>query len=454
MADLVALNTALTALRAARVRIDTASNNVANVATPGYTRQRVELAARRSLPTPLGQLGTGVDVVQIRRIRDLFLDARVRASQDQLAQLSVRAELLDHAERILAEPDQGLTGRLADLWAAFEELALSPTSSAVRTATLSALDDLATRIRSAASGWERLGRNAADALAARVAEVNDLLRALADVNRAIVASPSGLASNDLLDRRDALLDALARSVGATATVRDDGTARVSLTGMSLVDGEAVSPLGLGPGRALVHPSGIELAAGGEVGGFQRFLVEDLPRLQASLDSFVEDLATALNAQHQAGWVSETEQGRPLLIYAAGAPAATVRLAFTDPALLAASSDPGPPFPAFNGENAQALANLRTALVARAGTETLEGSARALAVDLGARVAAALRASDAQRALASAAELARSESHGVFLDEELTLLMEAERAYQATARVMSVVDEALDVLINRTGVVGR
>lgn len=454
MPDLVALNTALSALRAARVRIDTAANNVANVSTPGYTRQRVELAPRPSFPTPFGQLGTGVDVMEIRRVRDLFLDARVRTSQDQLGQLSVRAELLDRAERVLAEPDQGITGRLADLWAAFEELALSPTSSAVRVATLSALDDLATRIRSVASGWERLREDATDALAARVAEVNDLLRALADVNRAIVASASGRPSNDLLDRRDALLDALARSVGATATVRDDGTARVSLAGMSLVDREAVSLIGLAPDRALLHPSGIELTAGGEVGGFQRFLVEDLPQLQASLDSFVEDLAAALNAQHQAGWVSESQQGGPLLTYAAGAAAATVRLAFTDPALLAASSDPGPPFPAFNGENARALADLRTALVARGGTETLEGSARALAVDLGARVAAALRASDAQRALASAAELARSESHGVSLDEELTLLIEAERAYQATARVMSVVDEALDVLINRAGMVGR
>jgi flagellar hook-associated protein 1 FlgK len=119
-----------------------------------------------------------------------------------------------------------------------------------------------------------------------------------------------------------------------------------------------------------------------------------------------------------------------------------------------SSEQGPPFPSFNGVNAQALANLRTSVVASGGTDTIDGSARQLAVDLGAQVAAAERSVDTQTALASAAEVARQSQHGVSLDEELVQLTEAQHAYDAAARLMSAIDEALDTLINHTGIIGR
>jgi flagellar hook-associated protein 1 FlgK len=80
--------------------------------------------------------------------------------------------------------------------------------------------------------------------------------------------------------------------------------------------------------------------------------------------------------------------------------------------------------------------------------------RALVVDLGAKTYAASAAAETQWGLAAATQSAREGVHGVSLDEELALMMEAQRAYEAAARVMTTVDEALDVLINRTGVVGR
>jgi flagellar hook-associated protein 1 FlgK len=153
-------------------------------------------------------------------------------------------------------------------------------------------------------------------------------------------------------------------------------------------------------------------------------------------------------------VDGTTQGGDLLTFTAGNAARTLASAITDPADLAVSSDPGPPFPAFNGTNAQALADLRTGFVAAGGTDTLDGSARALAIDLGAQVAAADRTVETQRALSAAADLARDAQHGVSLDEELVLLTEAQHAYGAAGRLMTAIDEALDTLINHTGLVGR
>jgi flagellar hook-associated protein 1 FlgK len=453
MPDFVSLNTALSALHAARVRIDTAANNVANASTTGYTRQRVELAPLPPFNSIVGQIGTGVEVVDIIRVRDQFLDNRVRTGQASLSEASVRSDLLGRAELTLSEPDDGITAGLNELWAAFEELALTPTSSAARVATLSTLDQLADRVRSIADGWAQLGQDATLGLTQRVDETNDLLQAVADVNQAIIDSGSAYSPNQLLDRRDALLDSLARTAGASSTVNADGTVVVSLGGVTLVDRVDVSPLTLRPDLQ-VEVGGTPVAAGGEIVGYQRFLTQDLPALQADLDGFAEDLAGALNAQHQAGWVDGTTQGGDLLTYTSGDAARTLTSAITDPSDLAVSSEQGPPFPSFNGVNAQALANLRTSVVASGGTDTIDGSARQLAVDLGAQVAAAERSVDTQTALASAAEVARQSQHGVSLDEELVQLTEAQHAYDAAARLMSAIDEALDTLINHTGIIGR
>jgi flagellar hook-associated protein 1 len=125
--DFSALHVALSGLRAAQVGIDTTSHNVSNASTEGFTRQRVDLAARRPRPLPVGQLGTGVDITDITRARSSFLDARVRSSIAGAAELGVRASFLAKAENVFAEPDLGISGALEGLFDAFEELSLEPT---------------------------------------------------------------------------------------------------------------------------------------------------------------------------------------------------------------------------------------------------------------------------------------------------------------------------------------
>jgi flagellar hook-associated protein 1 FlgK len=103
---------------------------------------------------------------------------------------------------------------------------------------------------------------------------------------------------------------------------------------------------------------------------------------------------------------------------------------------------------------QALAGLRTALAAGGGTATLGATAAGIAVRVGSAAANATRSAQSQLAIASAAETARQSGHGVSLDEEMTELMAAQHAYDAAARVMTTIDQTLDTLINRTGLVGR
>src|SRR2546423_15247329 len=172
MSDLVSLQTALSVLRAAQVRMNTISHNLANVNTPGYTRQLVNLTEASPCQSPSGWMGAGVDVTGISRARDAFLDARVRTSSDIQAGFQTRADLLQRTETVLGEPSQGISGPLAALWSAFENAASAPADTGARTAALGALDYLATRVRQVASGGSQVAGDVQPSLSAGVADGN------------------------------------------------------------------------------------------------------------------------------------------------------------------------------------------------------------------------------------------------------------------------------------------
>ncbi|HEC08508.1 MAG TPA: flagellar hook-associated protein FlgK [Acidimicrobiales bacterium] len=451
-----ALSTGYTGLYSSQIGIDTASNNVSNVNTPGYTRQRVELRPRLSRQLLAGRVGTGVDAFDITRSRDAFLDARVRGAQGSLGALETNADLLERAEKILGEPDFGIGASLNDLWDAFENLSLSPTDKGSRVAVISQLESLSGRINSISKGVDQLQDDTSLKFSVAVDEANSMLQELADLNNAIqrAGTKNGM-PNDLLDRRDQLLDKAAQKLGAHIQINGDNSARLTLNGLALVDGaQALSLTYDATTGTLTHSTGFDVQAGGEIGGLQTFLSSDLTAIRTDLNQLVVDLADNVNARNQAGFTAPGVAGGDLLSYSPLNPSGTIAVGVTDPAEIAASSDGGTPFPAHNGENARSLADLRFDTVAAGGTLTLHGAARSFTSAIGAKAAIARQTADAQADLTTSAELSRSASQGVNVDEEMIDLIRYQRAYQASARVITAADQMLDTLINRTGLVGR
>ncbi len=456
MSDFVALYTAFSGLQAARRAIDTASHNIANAGTEGYTRQRVELATRLPYEDMFGPIGTGVDVADITRARNAMLDDRVRASTALQGRLETLGDLLYPMETALNEPHHGITAAVGSLWAAFEDLALDPPDTAGRLAVISGLEDVAATVRGIAIAWDEIGDDAAVGLASRVDEVNRLLDEVARLNSAILQEKLQPGTpNDLMDERDLILDQLATIAGTRATVTDSGSVRVSLNGLGLVHDGDVSRLSFDPAtNTITHASGATVDPGGEMAGYESFLNSELPTHRAALDALATEIADALNAQHASGYTPGGAAGGQLFTYVAGDAALTLRVAVSDPAEIAAAAGGGPPVPAFDGDNAAAMAALRTSLSAAGGTATLEGAARSLVSAIGESMAAARAGAISQAALSNAAQSSRDQAHGVSIDEEMVNLVTFQRAYEAAARAMTAVDEALDTLINRTGLVGR
>ena len=454
MSDFVSLNTALSGLFAAQAAINVTSDNIANANTPGHTRQRVDLVERRPHNMPIGQVGSGVDVAAITRARDEFLDGRVRAGSAAAARLGVRADILGRLESALGEPGGGIGTALSELFSSFEDLALDPSEQASRRSVIGALEAVAEQVRQLASEWDRVSTLTGEEQTSATTEVNDLLRELVGVNRGLVeGAATGGENNGLLDRRDMIMDRLAELGGFTFVEQEHGIIRVSSAGIGLVDHTSVIELVNDPTTgAVTIPTGQQVNVSGMLGGYQSVIGTDLAELRNGLDTFAEEFTTILNATHAAGFTpSGTAGGDLLAIGIDGARSLTVAISGPD-ALAAAGS--GPPVAEFDADNAEALANLRNDLVADGGTTSLEGLWRNVVVDAGSRSASARSSGQAQLQLQQAAEAARSNAHGISLDEEMVNLIRYQRAYEAAGRVITAIDEMIDLLVNRLGLVGR
>jgi flagellar hook-associated protein 1 FlgK len=248
---------------------------------------------------------------------------------------------------------------------------------------------------------------------------------------------------------------LSALAGTTVATDDNGSARVSIGGISLVSGASSRPLSYDDSTGqILHASGVAVVPGGELRGIQLAVTEDLPDMMSRLDDFAIDLAAAVNGIHATGFTASGAAGGDLFGYDPLAPSLTLAGLVTAPADLATAATPGPPYPAFDGSIADQLAELRTTMVAAGGTISLPDSYRAFDTALGQEAASARTSAETQAGLSAAADLARTSSHGVSLDEEMVSLMEFQRMYEAAARVITTVDQALDTVINRMGVVGR
>jgi flagellar hook-associated protein 1 FlgK len=454
MSDFISLYTAFSGLTAAQAGINTASHNVANASTIGYTRQQVDLVSRTPYHQRFGTVGQGVHIAGITRARVAGLDAQVRGSAATQGHLDVLANLLAGTEAVMGEPDAGITASMADLWTSFDELMLDPPNASARHHVITSLDRLTTTISGVAEKWEIEATSASNSLSAYVDRTNAMLRDVADLNRQIL-NASGLPGepNDLLDQRDILMDELANIAGVTVAITDNGAARVSLDGLSLVSDTMVSQLSYDPATyEISHASGTAVDVGGELSGFQSYLQTELPGFQSSLNTFARELADALNAQHSAGYAPDGSAGGNLLNYTIGKEAMSLSVAVTHHSEIAAAGSS--PVAEFDGINADALSALRQVLAADGGTITLDDAMRNVVSYVGEMTAAAASGARSQAALTSQAENARQQTHGVSIDEEMVNLITYQRAYEAAARVMTAVDQNLDTLINRTGVVGR
>lgn len=192
--------------------IDVTSHNISNSNTSGYSRQRAKIETSRpqSMSGNVGQVGTGAQVAAIERVRDSFLDYQVRGETSTLGKYDVRSNFLYEVETIFNEPSEtGISSLMGKFFDSFQELSKQPSSSNARTVVAQQSAALADALNHTYTQLEKLQTNAQDLIRSGVTEANSLLEQVDRLNQEIISvKVAGNTPNDLLDKRDSLLDEL------------------------------------------------------------------------------------------------------------------------------------------------------------------------------------------------------------------------------------------------------
>lgn len=310
------LNIGTRALQANQVALQTAGNNIANVNTPGYSRQTVVLQTVEGQFTGSGYIGKGVDVQTIQRNFSAFLTRQSTLASSTQAADTVRANYLKQLEGLFPGGASGLGASVNDMLNAFSDVASAPTDLTARTVVLTRVDETAARMRSASLQLDDLQTGVSQALSQKVDAINGLAKSIADVNGAIArANGSGQPPNDLLDRRDQLVRDLNQYVQTTSIAADDGTLGIFIGGsQSLVLGTTVSTVSLvqdfggGPvyNKLAINRNGLQITmdenalGGGEVPGLLRFQNNDLVEGRNLLGRLTMAISNEMNAQQALG----------------------------------------------------------------------------------------------------------------------------------------------------------
>ncbi len=456
------------ALGAAQAMLETAAHNTANASTDGYSRQRVRLVASEPYTMPSfgrtglpGQLGTGVTVASIERVRDAFLDLQLRGQVSLGAYWDARRDQLAKVESLFPEPGgSGLGTALSRFWSAWHDLAADPASTAARAALVEQSGTLAVRFNRDADQLVTLRAGANDELRRGMAELNDLAAQVAALNGQIQAVVvAGDHANDLEDQRDSLLDRISALVPASVERLGDGTVRVLVGGTDLVDHETVRRIVAGTnaaGDVTVDwsTSGLVDLGAGRLSAIVEHRDVWLAGYSSRLDALAKAIGDAVNGLHATGFDATGAAGGAFFTMTAGREAATLRVSaaiVADPRRVAAASAAGLPGDA---SIAGAIADLRTAALLAGGTQAVGDAYAGLVGSIGSDSRQAQETATNQGLVVDHLRLRRESISGVSLDEEAADMLRFQRAYQAAARVITAVDEMLDQLINRTGIVGR
>ena len=310
------LSIGISGLQASQRNLATTGHNISNVNTDGFSRQSVEQATRSPTSSSNGFIGSGVDVVSIQRVFDQFLSDQVTARTSSFNQLDTLQQLASGIDGLLANPDAGLNPVLQKFFNAVQDVSNNPTSIPARQVVISEAQTLVDRFSSLDNRLEDLRSSVNGQLDAVTTEINTIASSIAGLNDSITqesGKAGGQPPNDLLDKRDVLINRLAELVGVNTVNGNDGSVNVFIgNGQSLVLGNTATSIGTM--RNIFDKSQLDVSlrsgtteysissqiTGGKLGGLLAFRDEVINPAQDSMGRIAIGLAATFNTQHQLG----------------------------------------------------------------------------------------------------------------------------------------------------------
>ena len=453
------------ALLTSQFTLQTIGHNIANVNTPGFSRQRVNISTTMPENNTIGTFGSGVQVTDIQHIRDLFLGDQYRQESKSLGEWSYKEKVLSQIETVFNEPnDNNLSDQMNKFWNAWDDFAKNPdpaTSTSTRNQLVSQTIQMTNAFHQLSDQIDKL-RTSIDAdLENYTNEINRMTSEVAMLNHQIQSiEVGGIRANDLRDSRDLILDSLSSMVDINTHENSKGEMVVYIGSMSVVNGEDAINIqgkvanidGKATHRLVWEGTDIELT---NTNGELKALIDSrdniIPKYIDKLDTLAATLVESVNAIHSTG---STKNGQTNIQFfnpnKTKASNIKINADILANQLLITSSVSGE---ASDNTLANEIAGLRSKNVLNNGSTSLSDYYNSIIGTVGVDSNEASSFATNYDLLVQQIEFAKESVQGVSLDEEMTNMIKYQHAYDAAARVITSMDQALDTVLNM-GVVGR
>lgn len=444
-------NIANKGLMASQTALQTISHNISNANTEGYSRQRVDFKADLAFNfAGVGQLGTGVKMEAVVRVVNDYVSKQIRQENSTLYRFGAKDEVLEHMEIIFNEPsDTGLNFNLGEMFASWQELSKNPESLNFKTIVVKKSETLVNTVNHMYNQLNSLGDATIQLMNKNADEFNSIVTQLDTLNQQIYnISVKGQIPNDLMDQRDLLLKKLSSITDFKADFVEYNRVEISIDGEKVLGKKVQFDLKVSEeGKvSLINKDDkseteIEVSSG-ELKGYNDAL-EEIKARRDELKDFAKTLAESVNKIHN----SETDDVDFFEFNDKADKIIGINNEILKDNKLVKAGKKGSP--EGDGSVALEIAKLKTTKIN--GSSTIEGIYRDIIVKVGISKEHAHNMVSNQEALVNQLELRRESTSGVSIDEEVTNLIQYQKSFEANAKVISVLSEMLDTLINRTGV---
>lgn len=504
------LETSKRGLQTQQSALYTTGHNIDNANTLGYTRQRVNMRATAGFPgvglnagTMPGFLGTGVEAGSIQRIRDSFVDQQYRGETNRLGYWDARSKSIGQIEDIMNEPSEyGLQKSLSQFWGSLQDLATHPENGGTRKVVVERGIAVADSFNEMSSSLNKLKEGTKQEFDIAEKDINSILKQIAGLNQQISSiEPNGYVPNDLYDARDVLIDQLATYLpievknvpsGGNASKVAEGSVTIILKSnkdkeLLIVEGANAADMtvnfnGTGDQQTFKSISFPAIDTNGQAINYEltpsdmkdtgiiKSLVNTfgyqsgegtkglLPEMIGKIDRMAAEFVKAFNKVHKEGFgIGDNTNTTNTAFFKevpSGIKAGNMKVSdaiIQDSSLIAASSradEEG------NGDNAKKLGNIQFSKDVDLDGATIQTYFQGIIGQLGVDGEQAAKMQFNSETLLKSVENRRASISSVSLDEEMTDMIKFQQAYNASARMITVVDETLDKIINGMGVVGR
>ncbi len=444
------LESAKRSLNANQYGIGVTSHNIANAGVAGYSRQRAVFTASAAEKMPFGYLGSGVDIKNIQRLRDKYLDQQTYTINSNLGQASQRQQVLSMTESLLQEPsDSGLNAMMTQFFGSFQDLATHPEESSSRNAVLQRASLMTDSFHRLSEGLAATKINISNDVESKIEKNNTLIKSTAEKDASIVtANLQGQEAGDLKDQRDRNLSDLSALINIRSSENENGSMSVAIGGTMVISNGNYQQLKTGSvaGSMVVTTLSSTTAVNvtsGEVGGLLKLYNTTINGYQKNLDDLAQTLITQVNKLHSAGY-NLADPAATGIDFFTGTDASTISVSAAvqqDINNIAASANGAPG----NNEIAIALSQLQNAKTMNGDNNTVFQFYNGIVSGLGSEIQGLDTETKSQQLVLEQVSAQQSSVSGVSIDEEMTNLIKFQHGFEASARVINAVNTLFDTL---------